>query len=155
MAINHAELLAYLQAHYSTELAAGADGVIMALMTQTALETVTGSVSVSQFAIWAAAGPRTAIEDHAANKASPLRPSALTLKDFLAGSMPFFDLHLPALQATVAAWVGAGAITPEQSAALYAIAQRPQTVAERDGFASITEIDIRRAIWLDDGTRRT
>lgn len=140
--MNHQDLLGYLQVNYPDELAAGADGVIMALMTQTAPETVTGSVSVSQFAIWAASGPRVAIEEHAVSESSPLRPSALTLRDFLAGSMPMFDLNLPALQATVAAWVAAGAITQQQSDDLYALAQHSQTIAERDGFVGLTFDDI-------------
>ncbi len=142
MAINHTTLLGYLQANYPSELAAGDDGAIFAAMSATAPETVIGSVTVSQFATWAATGPRSAIESHATNAASPLNASALSLRDFLSGSMPIFDLALPGLQALVAAWVGAGAITQEQSDALYALAQQPQTVAERDGFAGLSFDDI-------------
>lgn len=140
--INLPDLLGYLQANYPDELAAGDDGAIFAAMTATAPETVTGAISPGKFATWAATGPRSAIESHAANLASPLNASALSLRDFLAGSMPEFDLSLPGLQGLVAAWVGAGAITQEQSDNLYALAQRSQTIAERDGFAGLRFDDI-------------
>lgn len=44
------------------------------------------SVSRAGFAIWAAQGPRAVIEDVALAVGNPLRASALTLRDFLAGA---------------------------------------------------------------------
>lgn len=156
MTINHSDLLGYFQTNYPDELAAGDDGAIFAAMTAMAPEAKTGMVNRAFFAIWAAStGARAAIEDHATNPASPLRPSALALRDFLSGAADAFDCAHPTNAGLVAAWVAAGAISQADSDALFALAETPQTLAERDGFAGVDVIDIRRAIWNDDGTRRT
>lgn len=144
--IDLAALLAYMQANYPDELAAGNDGAIYAAMSTTAPETKTGMVSRAFFAIWAAStGARAAIEDHATNPVSPLRPSALALRDFLSGAADAFDCAHPTNAGLVAAWVAAGAISQADSDALFALAQQPQTIAERDGFAGLRLVDISEA----------
>lgn len=141
--IDLSDLLGYLQTNYPDELAAGDDGAIYAAMSATAPEAKTGMVSRAFFAIWAAStGARAAIEDHAANVSSPLRPSALALRDFLSGAADAFDCANPTNAGLVAAWVAAGAISQADSDALFALAETPQTIAERDGFAGLRFDDI-------------
>jgi hypothetical protein len=91
---------------------------------------VVGAVSRSKFAMWCGAtGVRVAIEDHAANNASPLRASALTLKDFLLGGVSdALDLADAMNQAMLAGWVYAGAIAQEQADDLTAMATTEQPV---------------------------
>lgn len=145
-------LRTYLATNYPTEIEAqDADGIYAALSATGG--TTAGSVTPGVFATWAASGPRAVIEDHATNPASPLRASALALRDFLAGSMPVFDIATPAVGAMLDAWEMAGAITVEQHDALIALAQKPVTVAEMNGFPGLTITDVKTAMWLDDGTR--
>lgn len=102
-----------------------------------------GRVLRADFAVWAGAtGLRAAIEDHAANTNSPLRSSALTLKDFLAGAAETIDPTLEGNLQMLAAWKGAGAITQEQVDALLALGALPDPVSE---------FDVRCAIY-DDST---
>jgi len=99
----------------------------------------------ADFAVWCGAtGLRAAVEDHAGNVDSPLRSAALTIRDFLGGAAESIDFGLAGNQQMLAAWQMAGAITQEQADALMALGHEPDPVAE---------MDVRRAIWLDDGTR--
>lgn len=99
----------------------------------------------ADFAVWCGAtGLRAAVEDHAGNVDSPLRSAALTIRDFLGGAAETIDFALPGNQQMLAAWQQAGAITQEQADALMALGREPDPVAE---------MDVRRAIWNDDGTR--
>ena len=97
---------------------------------------VAGPVSRSAFAVWAASGPRAAIEDHAADKTSPLRASALSLRDFLTGQSESLDLSDPSVAALLSAWVAAGAITANQHAALMALGARTISRAEQAGLGN-------------------
>lgn len=99
----------------------------------------------ADFAVWCGAtGLRAVVEDHAANAESPLRSAALTIRDFLGGAAESIDFALAGNQQMLAAWQMAGAITQEQANALMALGNEPDPVAE---------MEVRRAIWLDDGTR--
>lgn len=99
----------------------------------------------ADFAVWCGAtGLRAVVEDHAGNVNSPLRSAALTIRDFLAGAAESIDFSLAGNQQMLGAWQQAGAITQEQADALLALGQEPDQVAE---------MDVRRAIWNDDGTR--
>lgn len=99
----------------------------------------------ADFAVWCGAtGLRAVVEDHAANVDSPLRSAALTIRDFLAGAAESIDFSLAGNQQMLAAWQQAGAITQAQADELIALATVPDPVAE---------LDVRRAIWLDDGSR--
>lgn len=139
--ISPALLREYLVTNFPEQFAAGDDGAMLAGMMDSG-GTKTGGVSPGAFATWAASGPRSAIEDHAVDPTSPLRASALALRDFLGGSMPVFDLALPETSALLTAWTAMGAITQEQHDSLITIAQHPITVAERDGFSGLTMDDI-------------
>lgn len=86
-----------------------------------------GSVShlpKAAFSVWVGkSGLRAAIEDHASNAQSPLRSIALTIKDFLQGSVPdFIDFSIPDNLTMLDAWVTAGAITTDQKNQLLALA---------------------------------
>ena len=88
-----------------------------------------GTVSVGDFASWAAAtGMRAVIEDHAANAASPMRSIALALRDVLTGATGGIRLDLPANQQMLAAWVTAGELTAASRDALLALAQQDDPV---------------------------
>ena len=88
-----------------------------------------GTVSVGDFASWAAAtGMRAVIEDHAANAASPMRSIALALRDVLTGATGGIRLDLPANQQMLAAWVTAGELTAANRDALLALAQQDDPV---------------------------
>lgn len=99
----------------------------------------------ADFAVWCGAtGLRAAVEDHAANVDSPLRSAALTIRDFLGGAAESIDFALAGNQQMLAAWQMAGAITQPEADALIALGREPDPVRE---------IDVRRAIWADNGER--
>jgi hypothetical protein len=88
-----------------------------------------GSVSKAQFAMWCGTtGMRAAVEDHAANAASPLRSSALTIKDFLVGTVASIDFGEPANVMMLNAWVSASAITQVQADDLIALGATPDPI---------------------------
>lgn len=88
-----------------------------------------GTVSVGDFASWAAeTGMRAVIEDHAANAASPMRSIALALRDVLTGATGGIRLDLPVNQQMLAAWVTAGELTTANRDALLALAQQDDPV---------------------------
>lgn len=83
----------------------------------------TGSVTRNQFAIWCGqTGMRAKIEDHAANKTSPLRDIALLCRDMLQGGPDTLDLGNPANVAMLTAWVSAGELSQVHADALIALA---------------------------------
>jgi len=72
-----------------------------------------GRIERAEFAMWAATtGMRSKIEDHAANPSSPLRASALSLRDFILGSANALDLAIPENAAALQAWVSADELDP-------------------------------------------
>jgi hypothetical protein len=88
-----------------------------------------GSVSKAQFAMWCGkTGMRAAVEDHATNAASPLRSSALTIKDFLVGPVGSIDFAEPANVMMLNAWVGSAAITQAQADELLALGATPDPI---------------------------
>lgn len=105
-----------------------------------------GSVSRAIFSMWCGrTGLRAAIEDHARNTESPLRSIAITLEDFLrGGSTDAVDFAHPDNIYMLNVWEQAGAITNEQVQEIIALATEPDPVSEND---------VKRAIWADDGTR--
>jgi len=105
-----------------------------------------GSVSRAIFSMWCGrTGLRVAIEDHARNTESPLRSIAITLEDFLrGGTTAAVDFGHPDNIYMLNVWEQAGAITSEQVQEIITLATEPDP---------IDEIDVKRAIWADDGTR--
>ena len=97
--------------------------------------TVQGSVTVPTFLAWAAStGLLAAIEEAAANTASPLYNSALAIRYMLGWPSGSLDLRNSdpvgtGNQQMLADWVSANAITAEQQAALLSLAQQPTTVS--------------------------
>lgn len=107
--------------------------------------TVMGSVRRPIFSMWCGrTGLRAAIEAHAKNDASPLQSIALTLQDFLKGAAEEVDFAHPDNVAMLGAWQAAGAITQAQADELLGLAMIADPVAE---------MDVRRAIWNEDGSR--
>jgi len=132
---------------------AGNDGAI-ALLLNADYSTEPGSITRAMFAIWAAqTGMRSAIRDHALNVNSPLRSIAITLEDFLGGAADSLDFAMSENQAMLAAWVSVGGCTQEQADSLLALCQKTVSRAQLALGEPVTELDVRRAIWNDDGTR--
>lgn len=139
--INSGPLAAELAPH----VAAGNDGAIAEIL-NTPRYAAVGPVSRAHFAIWAASGPRSAIEDHATNPNSPLRASALTLKDFLIGAADSLELDNASVAEMLSGWLDAGAITQGQHDALLALGARTISRAEQIGMENITAADVARAL---------
>lgn len=136
-------LLDEIKAKCSPELLASRDSEAIAAAVTEGRARV-GYASREKFAMWAAKhSVRAKIEDHANTPASPLRSIALALLDVLRSPTDGVDFSVPDNQEMLAAWVASGEITQGQADELYALASRPDTV---------TEFDVRRAIWADDGS---
>lgn len=136
-------LLDEIKAKCSPELLASRDSDAIAAAVNIGRVRV-GYASRESFAMWAAKHDvRAKIEDHANNPASPLRSIALALLDVLRSPTEGIDFSAPDNQVMLGAWVASGEITQAQADELYALAGRPDPV---------TEFDVRRAIWADDGS---
>lgn len=102
-----------------------------------------GYASREKFAMWSAKhGVRAKIEDHANNPASPLRSISLVLLDVLRSPTEGIDFSVPDNQVMLGAWVASGEITQAQADELVVLASHVDHVSE---------FDVRRAIWADDG----
>ncbi len=103
-----------------------------------------GKVSREWFALWCAeTGARAALEDASQDRTQPkLRSIALATLDVLRGSAESIDFGLPQMRGMLAEWVTAKAVTPVQADALLLLATHPDPV---------DEMDVRRALWADDG----
>ena len=134
-----------LAAELADHVSAGNDGAIADALNRTRYPAV-GSVSRARFAIWAAAGPRAAIEDNAANPASPLRASALTLKDFLTGAADSLDLGDQSVAAMLSRWLAAGAINQVQHDQLIALGAVEISRAEQAGIPFVTAAGVAQAL---------
>ena len=137
-------------------LLVSADDVSIAAILNNKNIPVVGTINVNEFAIWAAAtGMRAAIQAQADNALSPLRSIALTLLDLLQGNLhpESLNLGLPGNVAMLNAWVNAGLLSQENHDNLIALATNQISRAQQLGI-SITDVDIRREIWNDDGTRK-
>lgn len=142
-----------LAASLSEFVASGNDGAIAAVLNAD-YATETGAISRAMFAIWAAqTGMRSAIRDHANTAESPLRSIAISLEDFLGGASDTLDFAKPENQAMLSAWVVAGGCTQEQADSLIALCQKPISRAMQVFGQNVTDLDVRRAIWNDNGTR--
>jgi|SRR3569623_393415 len=128
-------------------------GVYEAITAKTT--TKVDGVTRADFAIWAAGtGVRSTIQDLSADTNSPLRPSALSLLDFLMGGVaPMLQLDNANNMALIDTWVAMGAITAEQKQQLIAMATIPASHAEINGFNITGPHDIAKAVRADDGTR--
>lgn len=94
---------------------------------------VVDSVSVAEFASWAAeTGMRAVIEDHATDKASPLRSVALALRDVLSGAVGSISFARPANMQMLGAWQQAGSINASQKAQLLALATKPAPLTDNE-----------------------
>lgn len=114
-----------------------------------------GAISTNEFVIWAAAnGQRAVIEDSANDIASPLRSVAIALQDFVRGNLvQGLDFGRTETVAMAQAWRDAGNMTQAQYNSLLALAATTISRAEQSGL-NITETDIKRELWNDDGTRK-
>lgn len=136
-------LLDEIKAKCSPELLASRDSDAIAAAVNVGRVSL-GYVSREKFAMWAAKhGVRSAIEDHANNQASPLRSIALALLDVLRSPTEGIDLSVPDNSLMLGVWVQSGEITHAQADELVALASH---------VAHVSEFDVRRAIWADDGS---
>lgn len=92
------------------------------------------SVSRAGFAIWAAQGPRAVIEDVALAVGNPLRASALTLRDFLAGAAEELDLTELNVKRLFQSWREAGCISADEYRGLVDLATTTCSRAEELGL---------------------
>lgn len=95
--------------------------------------TVRNLISKSVFLRWAArTGARAAIETHALDSASPLRSTALALRDFLLSNLTDIDFSLDENVTMLQAWVSAGAITQTQANEILSLATSPNPIPVGD-----------------------
>lgn len=135
-------LLDEIKAKCSPELLASRDSDAIAAAVNVGRVSL-GYVSREKFAMWAAKhSVRSKIEDHANNQASPLRSIALALLDVLRSPTEGIDLSVPDNALMLGVWVQSGEITQAQADELAALASHADPVSE---------FDVRRAIWADDG----
>jgi hypothetical protein len=131
----------------------GNDGAIADLL-NAPYATTPGAISRSLFAIWVAeTGMRAVIRDHALNVNSPLRSIALSIEDFLQGAAETLDFAKPQNQAMLSAWVAANGCTQEQADDLLTRAGQSISRSQQVFGVRVSDLDIRRAIWNDNGTR--
>ena len=124
---------------YQDLLNAGMPGHVVDLL-NAKTETITGQISRSDLATWAAATDmRKIIEDKANDTNSPLRSSALAIVDVLKGASNGIDLSKPSNMAILDGWENGGALSPEDKASMLALAQRPASLAEVLGLSYVTE----------------
>ena len=136
-------LLEEIKTKCSAELLASQDADAIAEVVNVG-RTALGYASREKFAVWAAKhSVRAKIEDHSSNPASPLRSIALALLDVLRSPTEGIDLSVPDNAAMLGAWVQSGEITQAQADELVALASH---------VAHVTEFDVRKAIWADDGS---
>lgn len=136
-------LLEEIKTKCSAELLASQDADAIAAVVNVG-RTALGYASREKFSMWAAKhGVRAKIDDHSSNPASPLRSIALALLDVLRSPTEGIDLSVPDNALMLGAWVQSGEITQAQADELVALAEQPNPV---------TEFDVRRAIWADDGS---
>lgn len=137
-----AEIRAAINA--SPELTALVPDTVALAAALSAGRTKLGSVSRELFAAWAAGnGMRAVIDDTAATVGHPLRSIALACKDVLAGAAEGIDFSKPQNAQMLQAWVQAGIMQQSDADSLYALATAPDPV---------DEMDVRRAIFNDDGS---
>jgi len=143
--MDFAALKTYIEADpvFAEHIATGWDAAIADII-NTRTVPVVGSVSRSRFAMWCGmTGVRVGIEDHSNDPASPLRASALTLKDFLLGGVSdSLDLADPVNQGMLAGWKSVGAITQEQADSLIALA----TIAQPIFGQTVHHLDVAKAL---------
>lgn len=110
--------------------------------TRTALP---GKIERAEFAMWAAScGMRGKIENHANDKASPLRDAALACRDVILGAAGSIDFALLPNQIMLAGWVDAGELSPQNRDTLLAMATHP--------LVPVTAAQVEVALKNADGT---
>ena len=108
-----------------------------------------GRVERAEFSIWAAlTGIRAKLEDHAEDKTSLLRSSALSCLDFIRGAANAIDFSLPENIAMLNAFVLSGVATPQQRDELLALATHDAPVSEYDVRCEM--FDPLTGEWLGD-----
>jgi len=136
-------LLDEIKAKCSPELLASRDSDAIAAAVNIGRVRI-GYASRESFAMWAAKHDvRAKIEDHANNPASPLRSIALALLDVLRSPTEGIDFSVPDNALMLGVWVQSGEITQAQADELVALASH---------VSHVSEFDVRRAIWADDGS---
>ena len=136
-------LLEEIKAKCSPDLLASQDADTIAAAVNIGRVRV-GYASREKFSTWAAKhSVRAKIEDHSSNPESPLRSIALALLDVLRSPTEGIDLSVPDNALMLGAWVQSGEITQAQADELVALASQ---------IDPVSEFDVRRAIWADDGS---
>jgi hypothetical protein len=143
-----------LAAELAPHIASGDVTAIYAALHRRDIQTP-GIIETNEFVIWCAEnGQRAAIEDAAQNQADPLRSVALALQDLVRGNLrQGLDFGRLETIGMAQAWRDAGKMTAEQYNSLIALSSQSISRAEQAGLA-ITETDIKREIWNDDGSRK-
>jgi len=112
------------------------------------------AVTPDDFMTWAAStGQRAVIEDTANAVNDPLRAVALTLRDLLVTRTPL-NLGANSVQFMAENWVALGKCSRAAMDSLFALGARTVSRAEQLKVG-ITQTDVVRALWNDDGTRRS
>lgn len=129
-----------LAAEIAQHIADRNDAAIFALLSKKDIS-VTGAVTIDVFSSWATLTKmRSAIQDHAANPASPLRDMALTLIDFFGKPRDtFIDFGNPDNIYMLNIWVVAGVLSIPQRDVLLAKATKLVSRADQLGV-SIADI---------------
>ena len=97
-----------------------------------------GMVTTGDFAVWAVAtGMRAKIEDLASSPISPLRASALALRDVLAGGGAGIDLAVDGNRQVLVAWKSSGALSQVDFDSLMRLATKPDPISADDVWQAI------------------
>ena len=138
-----------LAAELAQHVAAGDSGAIFAILHRKDIN-APGFINRDKFNTWAVIyDERSNIEDHANNPASPVRSAALALRDVLQGGSDGLHLEYPEIMALVEVWP-----YRDPAAKVELIARATVKVSRGDQLdLPVTELDIRKLLWNDDGTR--
>lgn len=144
--INHSLLKEYLQTNFPTELAEGDDGAIYAAMQATAPETKFVETWVTARTVMNTLGASAgaAFLDKLEAVAAVTSPVKWAMK-FMEGTGIDVGSLATRAQLNYLADNEVGGITRAEVDPVIALAEAPQTIAERDGFAGLLITDISEA----------
>jgi hypothetical protein len=152
MSLQDELLTGSLSAEIAPHLASADDVAISAILNRKDIP-VYSTVTWAQFSEWAAqTGVRADIEDWKTHASRGVRALAWTLSDGLIRGAGSIDFGSQAQVALLNGLVGAGLLSATDKDTLLVLATVYISKAEQLGI-SATGLDIRRAIWTDNGTR--
>lgn len=103
-----------------------------------------GQMPQGKFGMWCAEnGMLSKIKDHSVDKTSPIRDAALGCDAVVNGALPYIDFSLDGSRQMLGAFVAYGGLEQDQADELLSLVTLPD---------SITEFDVRCALWAADGT---